>query len=508
MPIPTIAPLPEAPSRSDGPAAFVALADPFIAALPPFALQMNVAVEWMAATMATVLDYKDAAAESAGSAADSAVLAGEQVGLAVTARQGAEAAQASTIALAAALMAGALPVFVDGLDVLQAKPDKSGVQWGKVGQAIGDVLETTRTPDATYLLPDTIYSRAAYPDLFAVVGTQGEKNDGANFSARDGKFTGGTAYNLAIGKNGVVIMVGGTTGANTATGSKATKSVDGGLTWAALPALDNLYTLRDIATDGNGVWIAIGMDSSSGVATYTSTDNGITWAQTSGVFGNTGGNLPYLRTDKLGNWLCGHTGGVAYRSANNGANWSAITIPSSVFGAYPDSFGHWYYVTSTSGGGGVQCLLYRADTLSGTFSAVFSHWTAMASLIVQHGGGVSIATADYVLYVSTDEGITWRPKTLIKAGAVVLKTGEILAQGVTGKTLRSIDAGETWKESVYDAAQFNTGDMDNVGNWVTRTGTNVYSSTRQYNYDVATQFKTPPRKAAKGYKAYIKGKFL
>ena len=67
-----IPPLPQAPSRSDGPAAFNLYADPFIAAMPPMVVQINIRLEWIATQVNAAEAYKNAAADSADAAADSA----------------------------------------------------------------------------------------------------------------------------------------------------------------------------------------------------------------------------------------------------------------------------------------------------------------------------------------------------------------------------------------------------------------------------------------------------
>lgn len=74
----------------------------------------------------------------------------------------------SAPAAAAAAAAAGLPSFTgrDGLDVLQIKPDKSGVQWCKAGQSVGDILVTARSPGSTYgLAGRVIYVQSAFPDL-------------------------------------------------------------------------------------------------------------------------------------------------------------------------------------------------------------------------------------------------------------------------------------------------------------------------------------------------------
>lgn len=82
---PKIIPLPAAPSRADGPVAFNAKADPFIAALPPMVIQTNAAIAFINETAvdaseaieasATAVAAKNAALASANNAAASATAA-------------------------------------------------------------------------------------------------------------------------------------------------------------------------------------------------------------------------------------------------------------------------------------------------------------------------------------------------------------------------------------------------------------------------------------------------
>jgi len=120
MAAPIFAQFPPAPSRSEGQEDFNLAADAFAAALPPFALKMNLAITWMAETMTATSGYKDAAAASANQsalaastaaqardAAQAAVLAAtqagaQQVALANTARSSAEAARDTAQIYAAA----------------------------------------------------------------------------------------------------------------------------------------------------------------------------------------------------------------------------------------------------------------------------------------------------------------------------------------------------------------------------------------------------------------------
>ncbi|WP_062391110.1 hypothetical protein [Pseudomonas abietaniphila] len=145
--------LPDAPSRSDGQAAFNAKADPFIAALPPMVVNINSRLTWIWQQVGVIDGYRQAAAQSAsdasgyanaadsskGAAAQSAIdatnngqakvdQAAQQVQLA--ANQVALAQSAADSALASAAAAGAAagqPALNGAGNLLTINPANNGV---------------------------------------------------------------------------------------------------------------------------------------------------------------------------------------------------------------------------------------------------------------------------------------------------------------------------------------------------------------------------------------------
>lgn len=513
MVTPVIPDMPAAPNRTQGGPAFSATADTFVAALQPLVVAINNGLAWMNSTMSTTEGYKNAAGLSATGAADSAILAGQKVGLAadqvalaITARQGAEAARASSEVIAASVQAAAgTPSLVgNGGKALVAKFDETGVEFKALGQAIGDVLETTRTPDATYVLPDTIYSRAAYPDLFAVVGTQGQNNDASNFASVSHGL--GALFNLksiAAGKDNVFIAVGfnSTTGNNT---GRAVRSVDGGITWTPIAALQGKWSFSSISTDGDGVWV-VSEIGNGGNSAYRSTDNGVTWSAEfalPGITQATNGTL--IATNKTGVWIAsavsyGATNGSI--STNNGLTWSEITtLPFNATKLVCTASGAWL-ISNTSG-------TYRSEDNGSTWLQVLP----VANTLVT-GGGVVVATVsgNTNILVSVDDGKVFRPASLQGVGGVLAvdSTGAIFNPAAGRRLYKSFDAGITWALTVQTAnVSFALYAIDSIGTWITigPSADTFYRATRLYNYDVATQFKTPFRKTPKGYTAYIKGK--
>ena len=206
MAVPVISNLPPAPTRNDGAADFTTKADAMIGALQPMVVQINIALQWMngqltetQAAQAAAAASALAAAQSATAAANSAAaatdngaaqvqLAAAQVQLATTQAQLATSNGQEQVALAAeqadnaeasALSAQAYAQAAGaGAGVPEPVPNKflgtdsaGNPAWRDAGQKIGDALFTARTPDTTYLpLNGGVYSQAAYPALFGVIG--------------------------------------------------------------------------------------------------------------------------------------------------------------------------------------------------------------------------------------------------------------------------------------------------------------------------------------------------
>ncbi|NNA50457.1 hypothetical protein [Pseudomonas lactis] len=163
MAIPSITPLPEAPSRQNSAGTFAAQADSFMGALPQFAGQMNQSIDFIA-------DQAEAAAESARSAttngATQVELATQKANAASQSSQSA-AKQASdtkayadtaksyrdsaqTAAAAAQASAGLPALAGKGGLPLVAKPDGSGVEYsGSLKRYDLDTATTTTTLDMT-----------------------------------------------------------------------------------------------------------------------------------------------------------------------------------------------------------------------------------------------------------------------------------------------------------------------------------------------------------------------
>lgn len=339
MALPTITPLPAAPSRSEGPAAFNLKADPFIAALPPFVLQANLLAVAINEALASIATSVQAAALSATAANDSAVAANNskvaaqqavidagqagaaQVALAVAAKNEAQAAaiaagagagipgQRTPFTVLGITSAGALAfmwgipdtsVGKTGQSVMLAADKKP--YWGYSGQQIGDTLITSRAPGSLYLPADgSIRLQSAYPTLFAQVGLIG-----GNYIASWAQVT--VPFSSAM--NAVESGANGTTIAFTGSTS-AYRSLDKGLTWQpiVLPANGGL----SIATDGIGTWIGSILGSSG--QCLVSVDDGLTWTAKA-TPGTVAGNPNAVTFVGLTVFLLLGESGLIYRTAN------------------------------------------------------------------------------------------------------------------------------------------------------------------------------------------------
>jgi hypothetical protein len=448
MVTPVINALPAAPNRGDAPADFSSKADTFVAALPPFSIQVNTAVSWMADTMAATLDYKNAAAASANlaslaaqTAATQAALAASggaaQVSLATTQAQNAaqSATNAQTYAAAAGSAAG-IPTFTghDAFDVLQINAAKTGVQWGKAGQSVGDILVTARAPGTTYALAGRVsYLQSAYPDLYSLLGAIADTDRSTlTTAALNPSFPSDNIQSIASSDVGNLII------ATVAGQLFCHTSTDGGVTWvrraAPFSTSINIECL-------NGVFV-VGVTGSSSVV-YRTTD-GITWTtQTlaaaqngaristiAGLFVAWNPNTPSQSTSpdgitwtgragfganlnvfvRAGAYLFALSGSTTSYYTSDGITWNNIIfrdIASSILGISSIKYTGGAYYAACNG----SSYLYKTST-----PVALSSWvpipnvfvdatgTAHNSFTVGDFGGVGINGADCVIFTTTSDG--------------------------------------------------------------------------------------------------------
>ena len=519
VPIPVIADLPPAPRRNDGPPDFVLKADAMIAALHPLVQQINIALQWISGQLTDTQASEKAAAVSAKAAAASVTeavrqveLATEQAVLAGRERKGAEAALDSTEVVAAAVQSGAgFPALAGhAAHALRVKLDESGVEFSELGQEIGDVLITRRaTTPAGYVRPGTVYAQAAYPELFALTGILEVNNDGANL-ARIGDLPDTLIYTnvLVIGKDDVVMVFG--QGVGGMPMGVTHRSTDMGNTWTAVPFLTGKSPIRAASTDGYGNWVAHAtQQEGSGFPVYTSTDNGVTWAKQAGV------GLPnltpaYALSGSQGKFVAGFNSAPTnfYVSEDSGVTWSARLSSAASYVVWLKG-SSWLFTVSNS-----ESQLSPDDFKSSFNIGIFPS--------IKSGGGSGVAVgfgALGVCVMAPDGKTVYAPQIPIKDLKVdregcVYSFAERPVGAVSGygsaSVYKSYDGGVTWTNTpvlmLTDPSAAVV--MASTGSWLSahRSTRVTYRSTRLYNYDAATQFKTQHAKAPSGMYAYIKAK--
>jgi hypothetical protein len=474
--------------------------------------EVNTALAWQADSMAATAGSMTAAASNAAAAATSAtaaagsvVSAQTQVGLAAQQAGNAAsfAASAQIVAAAVGTAVGLPSVVGHGGQTLVVRTDESGFELRSLGQAIGDVLITPRIGmDVSYLLPDRIYSQSAYPELYSILGLQEALNDGSNWVAVSTNTGSGAQFTSILqGKDNVFIAV-------NATGVGVVRSVDGGATWSSINAVNGPQTIgaRYIATDDNGVWIAT---ASSG-SVVRSVDNGLTWAAV--VLPNPSGPIA---TDKIGNWICcsASNANSSSKSTDNGATWLVSTNAFPVTCAALECDGQNWIAISND-----DPRPYAARAFDARFQrlGLFTTDTNGPKGLAAINGFVAVSMAYVGLVVSFDGLMTYKIYPNLIGKVAISRNGfiAVLTDGNTDSSLwRSFDYGDTWSR----ASALSLGNMqaifphavDEDGSWIAAgplSGQGVLRSVRQYNYDISTQFKVPPYKVPRGFKAFIKGK--
>jgi len=98
------------------------------------------------------------------------------------------------------------------------------------------------------------------------------------------------------------------------------KSIDNGATWSQK---NTPVAMQGIATDGKGVWVLVGSNSSNG-GLRRSTDKGETWATFTAPGFLTTETIYSITTDG-DTWLVGGSAGKVCRGTNSAQDWSAVT---------------------------------------------------------------------------------------------------------------------------------------------------------------------------------------
>ncbi len=467
MATPVIKALPAAPTRSDGADDFAAKADTFVAALPPLVVQINSTSEWIGGQVAAAEGYKTAAAGSASAAADSASaadaaklaaqkavtdaeqagaaqveLAQDQVALSVAAKDEAQAA-----AQAAGSAAG-LPSERVPYSVLQVTSDGRSA-WG-ARDRIGEVVTAVKAQDASYIQTGSVYLQASYPELFQLLGKittpgvysfQGVTNP-----------SGYTVVDIATDGNGTWIAAcSETTGTSTSLLGYVLRSVDDGKTWT--PVSIQRVRVRAVGYV-NGVWVVVGGSydtSSDNVWFSTSKDGGATWAMGDNTNTRTASSNARMFLE------VGESGGLVLTGSDQDI-YGAWSIWTSLFLNAP-SGAQWSAWAGTAGLGTLTAGAGGAAR-SGAYNVVVTTLGKMSRALV------SAAATSTGSAVNT--GVTADLK------AVAAKAGTIIAVGASGTIIRSTDDAATFRPSaVSGSPDFRSIEGVGGGVWIAGTSAGV-----------------------------------
>lgn len=443
--IPPIPQLPPAPSRSQGQAAFNLTADPFIAALPPMVANINSRLVSIGESVTAAEGYRTAAAGSATAAAESAGAANfakdaaqkavidtgaagaAQVNLA--AQQAALAKSQADSAAASAAAAGAaagLPSDRKPFDVLQI--DSTGKVVFASAEKIGEVVITSDVLDSTYVLADGVYLQSAFPLLFQKIGkipTPGVYS----FQGVDNP-SGYTVTDIYSDGNGVwIAAVSDVTGTSTNLLGYVLRSTDTGKTWTPI-SISRLRNSR--VRYANGIWVCVGRgwDTTDTYKHFSySQDGGLTWSIARRITSGTSSDsapLAFLDVNSSGEIIL-----CAYFSSSQSqpSPWTSKFIPANL-----SQNAEW------SGYSFIGASIFQ----SATQQALGIVCVPGFALVYGVGGKLARIT---ITATATSGGAAIASKTSndLKAGAV--KNGTILIVGSAGAVIRSTDAGATFLNS-------------------------------------------------------------
>ena len=521
MAAPIFAEFPPAPSRSEGSEDFSKTADAFAAALPPFALKMNLAITWMADTMTATSGYKDAAAASANLSSQAAVTSAQARDAAQAAVTAATQAGAAQVALAAQQVALAVAAKDTAQTYAVAAGASSGVgQLGNAGDAlvvnatrtgmmfapassVGDILISARNPGLMFMPANGgIRARSSAPTLLGVLGLLGGQ-------------VGQQYATLSAGTTAAVIDVasapnpnGGAPLVMQATGTVMNFSADGGATWVAKTTpwgVQATGTTTSLAYDEyRSLWLAT-ISGTSSIA--MSANNGDSWTTSSTAAAITATGR--ICADANGVWIAtsSATATLIVRSTDMGATWSSVTTGATAIhtAISTDNKGVWCICAGTTlrrsiDGGQTWTIVF---TISGTLGAVSNdrNGTWMAGL----------SSSSTAMYRSTDNGLSFYSLTI--ATAVV--TDIAYTQGFFF-IVRSVSPQLMMISSSADTATFTIPTTAVLASLIRVTAivgyvvavnsanTTVLRSTPIFAYDPATQFQLPNFPVGAGLTAWVK----
>lgn len=271
--LPTLKPMPKAPSRLDSDETFSKLADASAAAQVQLEQDLNAFIEALNPLLDSILSAPDSA---------------QQARVAME--------QAKTIAATLGSQAGLPALTGKKGKALVVAQDEQSVLFGDVGQKVGDILFTAGNPGPTYVQTGRVYQQSAYPDLFAKVGLLGDNFSGAASAVL---YTGPTTWAVGGSNSQSSVVKEGKAGVRLSFNNSKIVSIE------ATPKIKLPFPsgaggggFSSLDTDGNGIWLA---GTASGYL-FRSVDNGETWSAPIQIINDTNANV-VVKSNRNGSWL-------------------------------------------------------------------------------------------------------------------------------------------------------------------------------------------------------------
>ncbi len=368
----------------------------------------------------------------------------------------------------------------------------------------GDILWTMRSPGEGWLQTDTVYPRASYPDLAALVGTRRDRAPEPSVQAIWPSLA--YAYEFVHAPGVARVLASCVTSGGSYSAQNAAENPP--LTWGSGFQVSSTSP-QTLVLFGPNSWFAISQ--AEGTVGYRVTaSTGSTGPSNAGSVSVGANPAKWLGGGASGSsgWLVGFRGAQGYfsRTVNAGASWTQ-TLASAIVDA------------STTKG----CVCAWSSTVA--FAVLNTgYWTAdggvtwnrasigarTASCAKVGNDGVAILVTDGTgIKRSADYGKTWASVASGPANDVCALTAtDVLTVGNAGALMMSFDAGVSW-------SRFETSVVGNFTACMPLSETSALAScsdgrryiidARRYSYDTATHFITPRVSLAAGdVQAYIK----
>lgn len=420
-------------------------------------------------------------------------------------------AQQSQTYAAAAQAAAGLPSLVGNAGkALTVNSTATGVEWSAV-QSIGDVLVTAQALTAPkWLLCDgSVYLKSSYTTLSGLLGSlQSASSHTTALSSLSG--AGIIQLKCVTYGNGVWVAAG-----SGSTSNPAVSTSTNGTTWSAATDLTAVlgsgFNIRSI-TYGGGVFCIVGAATGSANTTVCATSaNGLSWTQRTVPSGQYtaiayGGGL-FMAVG------VNSSSGAGYAASSpDGIAWTSRTISSLYWAGITYQNGYFVAVGTANNSYGTTTIAARANG-----AANFSNVTVPSGAYTSvSSSGNRVVAANYnanTFIYSDDDGLTWKEATVpATLNYSSIAFGAIGAGWIAGANVNYLIAsvdGVNWRKVAFNQVTTTAfiGFAFGEDKFLTAQSTNSTYNINPFGYDTATSFAVPTINPSTtgGVRAYIKG---